>query len=117
MPSSISTSSAGVNLAASSTDGVFSIGTLPSAKTGYKIAVFGVAINHGDTTPSTVILNSKGSGSGTAISATLKAPANGGFVLPPGDEPWFTTNLSEGLTVTTGAGSTTGIQVIWKYVG
>ncbi len=111
------TNSAGVNLAASSTDGAFTIGTLPSALAGARVGVYKVLINHGDTTPSTVTLNSKGSSSGTAISCALKAPANGGFVVDSsGDEPWFSTNKGEGLTVTTGSGSTTGIQVVWKYI-
>jgi hypothetical protein len=116
MASSVTTTSAFVNAAASGTDTAFSGGTLPSAKTGSRVAVYGVVINQGDTTPSTVTLNSKGSGAGTAISCLLKAPANGGFVLPTGPEPYFTTNVNEGLTVTTGAGSATGIQVVWKYV-
>ena|SRR5690242_9639096 len=110
------TNSAGVNLAASTTDGAFTIGTLPSALAGAKVAVYGVAINHGDTTASSVTFNSKPSGAGTAITCALKASPNGGFVMNPGSEPWFTTNKGEGLTVTTGAGSTTGIQVIWKYL-
>lgn len=115
MASSATTQSAFVNLAASSTDGALTGGTLPSAKTGSRVAVYGLVISQGDTTPSTVTFNSKGSGAGTAVSALLKASANGGFVLAPGSEPYFTTNVGEGLTVTTGAGSATGIQVIWKY--
>lgn len=110
------TQSAFVNLAASSTDGPLTGGSLPSAKAGARVAVMGILLNQGDTTPSQVTLNSKGSGAGTAISCTLKAPANGGFVLNPSDEPWFVTNVGEGLTLTTGAGSTTGAQIIWKYI-
>ena len=112
----VTTQSAFVNLAASTTDGPFTGGTLPSARAGARVAVYGLIISQGDTTPSSVTFNSKPSGAGTAISGLLKASANGGFVLTPGMEPWFTTNKGEGLTVTTGIGSTTGIQVIWKYV-
>jgi hypothetical protein len=117
MASSASTNSSFVNLAASATDGPFTGGVIPSAKTGSRIAVYGIIVNQGDTTPSVVTFNSKGSGAGTAISANLKFPANGGVGLSgAGNEPLFTTNVNEGLTVTTGAGSTTGIQIIWKYV-
>ena len=116
MASSATTNSAFVNLAASSTDGPFTGGTLPSALAGAKVAVYGVVLSEGDTTPSSVTFNSKPSGAGTAISALLKASANGGFVMAPGSEPYFTTKTGEGLTVTTGAGSATGIQVVWKYV-
>lgn len=51
---------------------------------------------------------------GTALTAALKGAANGVVSLPPGQGAWFRTNAGEGLSVTTGAGSTTGIQV--QYV-
>lgn len=96
-------------IAASATDSV-----LIAAATGSKIVILAVVINQGDTTPSTVTFNSKGSGAGTAISPPLKAAANGGFVLPRNEGGWFATNNGEGLTVTTGAGSTTGVIVTYK---
>jgi hypothetical protein len=98
-----------VSVAASQTDSV-----LVAAGTG-KIIVHSVVINQGDTTPSTVTFNSKGWGAGTAISPPLKAGANGGFVLP--DNPgWFGTKVGEGLTVTTGAGSTSSIVVVYEII-
>ncbi len=116
--SGISTNFAFSAKAASATDGTIADtgSTAPSALAGRRVAVYGVVINHGDTTASSVTFNSKPSGSGTAISPALKAPANGGFVLPPGSEPYFYTKIGEGLTVTTSSGSTTNIAVIWKYV-
>lgn len=78
------------------------------------IEVVGVVVNHGDTTASSVTFNSKGSGAGTAISAALKGPANGGFVLPVSEGAWLRTNDGQALTVTTGAGSTTGIQIVYR---
>jgi hypothetical protein len=78
---------------------------------GKKIRVLGVVINHGDTTASAVTFNS----ATTAISATLKGPANGGFVLPVGGG-WFETARGDDLTVTTGAGSTTNIHVVYTPV-
>lgn len=95
-------------IAASQTDSV-----LVAASGTAKIVVTSVVINQGDTTPSTVTFNSKGSGAGTAISPPLKAAANGGFVLPLNEAGWFSTVAGQALTVTTGAGSTTGIIVTY----
>lgn len=53
---------------------------------------------------------------GTAISPALKAAANGVLSLPAGSGAWLTTNVGEGLTVTTGSGSTTGILVQYRYI-
>lgn len=99
------------NIAASATDS-----NLVSAVTGEKIRVLSFVINQGDTTPSTVVFNSKGSGAGTAISPTFKAAANGGFVLPENSKGWFETNSGEGLTASTGSGSTTGVLVTYTRV-
>jgi hypothetical protein len=98
-------------IAASATDS-----NLVSAVTNRKIRVLAVVINQGDTTPSTVTFNSKGSGAGTAIYAPLKAAANGGFVIPYNEKGWFATVAGEGLTVTTGAGSTTSVSVVYDTV-
>lgn len=51
---------------------------------------------------------------GTALTPAFKAGANGTIALAPGEGAWFRTNAGEGLSVTTGSGSTTGIQV--QYV-
>lgn len=99
------------SIAASQTDSV-----LVAAVAGSKIVVTAFIINQGDTTPSTVTFNSKGSGAGTAIFAGLKYAANGGTSTPPADQGWFATNAGEALTVTTGAGSTSGVGVIYKVI-
>lgn len=98
-------------IAASTTDSV-----LVAAVTGRKIRVLAFIINQGDTTPSAVTFNSKGGGAGTAIFAPLKYAANGGTNPPLIDSGYFETNVSEGLTVTTGAGSTTNVGVIYELV-
>jgi len=98
-------------VAASQTDSV-----LVAAATGKKIRVHGFILNHGDTTASAVTFNSKGSGAGTAKTPAHKGPANGGFVVTESTGAWFETNVGEGLTVTTGAGSTTNISVIYELV-
>jgi predicted Fe-Mo cluster-binding NifX family protein len=95
-------------VAASQTDSV-----LVAASAGQTIVVHSVVINQGDTTASTVTFNSKGSGAGTAIFPVLKAAANGVLVLPESGGGWFGTISGEGLTVTTGAGSTTSIVVTY----
>jgi hypothetical protein len=79
-----------------------------------RVRVHAFFINHGDTTPSPVTFNSKGSGAGTAIFPVLKYPANGGTsVGDPGQGRfWFSTNPGEALTVTTGVGSNTSIGVV-----
>lgn len=82
-----------------------------AAITDRKIRVLGVVINHGDTTASSVTFNT----ASAAISPAFKGPANGGFVLPVGGG-WFETNRGEALTVTTGAGSTTNIHVVYAVV-
>jgi hypothetical protein len=99
------------SVAASATDSV-----LVAAAAGKKIRVLSFVINQGDTTPSTVTFNSKGAGAGTAISPALKGPANGGFVAPNNPTGWFETIAGEGLTVTTGAGSTSAIVVVYELI-
>jgi hypothetical protein len=97
-------------VAASQTDS-----SLVSAVAGRKIRVTTVIINQGDTTASTVTFNSKGSGAGTAIYPALKFAANGGIGVT-NTTGLFETIAGEGLTVTTGAGSTTGIAVTYELV-
>lgn len=93
------------SIAASASDS-----SLVAAVTGKKIRVLAVVINQGDTTPSTVTFNS----ASAAISPALKAAANGGFVLPYNEVGWFETVAGEALTVDTGAGSTTGVIVVYE---
>lgn len=93
------------NVAASATDSA-----VVSAQTGKKIRVLNVAVSCG-ATPSTVTFNTKPAGAGSACSATF----NNSISLPDGDG-YFETNAGEGLTVTTGAGSTTGIQLAYTLI-
>lgn len=64
----------------------------------------------------TVTFNSKPAGAGTAISMQFQNAANGGAVLPFNQAGWFETTAGEGLSATTGAGSTTGVQVVYVEV-
>lgn len=93
------------NITASQTDS-----SVVAAVAGKKIRVIFLAIVSGGTATN-VTFNSKGSGAGTAVSPLLANAANGGAILPFNDNGWFETNSGEALTVTTGAGATTGILV------
>ena len=98
-------------VAAEQTDSV-----LVAANAGKQIRVIALVANQGDTTASAVTLNSKGSGAGVAIFPALKGAANGLVVLPECRSGWVETNPGEALTVTTGAGSATGIVVVYEVV-
>lgn len=67
-------------------------------------------------TATNVTFNSKGSGAGTAITSLIADAANGGAVLNYNPEGWFSTVPGEALTVTTGAGSATGINVSYVEI-
>lgn len=67
-------------------------------------------------TATNITFNSKASGSGVAISAAFANAANGGEVLPFSPIGWFQTVSGEALTVTTGSGSSTGVQVVYVEV-
>lgn len=94
------------NVAAAATDS-----NLVTARTGQKVRVMGAAVSCG-ATPSAVTFNSKPAGAGSAVSCAF----NNTVVLPENPNGWFETNVGEGLTATTGAGSTTGIQVSYQWV-
>jgi hypothetical protein len=79
---------------------------LVAAVAGQKIRVVSGLVSCG-ATPSSVQFTSKGAGAGTACGPVI---ANS-IVLPEQRSGWFETNVGEGLSVTTGAGSATGIQV------
>lgn len=100
--------SAFANVAASQTDS-----SIVAAVAGKKIRVKAVAFVCGDT-GTDATFNSKGGGAGTACSPLFANAANGGAVLNNNPEGWFETETGEALTLTTGAGSTTGVIV--KYV-
>lgn len=95
------------NISESTTDGA-----VISAVTGRTIRVLSAVLVCG-ATATTATFNTKGSGAGTAISMQFQNAANGGAVLPFNEGGWFQTNSGEGLTLSTGTGSTTGVQVTY----
>lgn len=99
-----------VNVAASQTDS-----SVIAAVASKKLRILAaVAVAGG--TATNLTFNSKGAGAGTAISPLLANGVNGGEILPPNPYGWFETNSGEALTVTTGAGASTGILVVYVEV-
>lgn len=98
------------NVAASTTDG-----NIVTAVASKKIRVLAVAAVAG-ATATNLTFNSKPGGAGAAISPLFANAANGGEILPFSPVGWFETVSGEGLAVTTGAGSTTGILVTYVEV-
>jgi predicted aconitase with swiveling domain len=95
------------NVAASATDSV-----LVAAATGLKIRVLTFLINHGSTTASTVVFNS----ASAAKTPKFLGVPNGVIGASNDRAGLFETNKGEALTVTTGAGSTTGIMVTYELI-
>lgn len=93
------------NVAASTTDS-----SIISAVASKKLRILSVVLECG-ATATNITFNTKPAGAGTAISMQFQNGANSGAVLARNEDGWFETNSGEGLTVTTGAGSTTGVQV------
>ena len=100
-----------VNVAASQTDSV-----VVAAVAGKVLRVLSAVLVTGGTATITTF-NSKGSGAGTAISPAFALGINGVLTLARHKDGWFDTNGGEALTVTTGAGSTTGILVSYAEMG
>lgn len=97
-------------IAASATDSA-----LVAAVSGKKIRVIAFIINEG-ASATTVTFNSKPAGAGTAVFAPLTYAANGGTTTAEVSSGWFETVKGEGLSVTTGAGSTTSVGVVYELV-
>jgi hypothetical protein len=109
----VSLQSAFANVAQSSTDTV-----LVAAKTGQRIVVLAILAHAAGSVETDVTLNSKGASSGTAICSTKQVAGNGGWRASRGcsTDFLFQTKRGEALTVTTGAGSTLGIDLLFAYL-
>lgn len=92
------------DVAASQTDS-----EIVAAVSGKHIRVLAYVIQCGGTA-TTIVFNT----ASTAITPSFANAANGGSVVPFNPVGWFETNEGEALTVTTGAGSATGVLV--RYV-
>jgi hypothetical protein len=98
------------NVAAAQTDAA-----VIAAVTAKKIRVLAL-MHQAGATATVITYNSKPAGAGTAVSPAFSNPINGGTPLPFNPSGWFQTNSGEGLSATTGAGSTTGILVVYVEV-
>jgi hypothetical protein len=98
------------NVAAGTTDGAVVTGV-----EGYHLRILAAAVMAGGTATN-VTFNTKPAGAGSAISCLFACGANGGVVLPHNRDGWFQTAADGGLTVTTGAGATVGVQVTYVEV-
>jgi len=90
-------------------------GALVTAVAGNKVRVLGVNVVAGGTA-TLVTFNSKPSGAGAAVSAAFSLGANGVLTLPIHEDGWFETSGAEGLSVTTGTGSTCAVTVIYTLL-
>lgn len=86
-------------------------GEIVAAVTGMRIRVLSVIGLAGGT--ATELTFKSGS---TAISLLFSNAANGGEILPNNVHGWFQSAAGEALNVTTGAGSSTGIQINYILV-
>lgn len=98
------------NVAASQTDS-----SIVAAVTNKAIRVLAAHAVAGGT-QTNLTFNTKPAGAGTPISPLLANAANGGEILPWNPLGWYDTNIGEGLTVTTAAGATSGLQVLYAEV-
>ena len=88
---------------------------LVAAVTGKKLRVLAVYASV-PTTATTITFNSKPAGSGTAVSGTIALGVSAPFSLPFNKHGYFQSNTSEGLSVTSGTGGTTGIGAVYIAV-
>src|SRR5258707_14728020 len=102
--------SAFVNVAASQTDNA-----LVPAVANRAIRVKSLVLMPG-ATATDITFNSKPTGAGSAISPTFAGGVRTTVVLPHEPLGWFQTKAGEGLTVTSGAGSTVGIIVVFDLL-
>lgn len=102
--------SAFANVAASQTDS-----SIVAGRTGMKVRVYAFFTWAG-ATATAITFNTKPAGAGSAISPLLAQGANGGGSMGFIQKGWFETGSGQGLTVTTGAGSATGVHVVYDYI-
>lgn len=95
------------NVTASQTDS-----NVITAVAGKRLRVLAIVLSPGGTA-TVITFNTKPSGAGSAVSPAFAQGINIPIVLPFNKDGWFDTNGGEGLTVTTGAGSTTGVLVLY----
>ena len=101
------------NIPSSSTDFVLVAGDLANLRA---IKVVAVAFVTGSSATNATFNSYPTGGPGTAISCLFANGQNGGAVLSRNEDGWFSTTGGQGLSCTTGSGSTTGVIVNYVYV-
>lgn len=91
-------------------------GALIAAQAGARIYVLSVVLSCAGTA-TTVTLNTKPGGGGAAIFGPINLAANSTVVLPIHEGGYCRTNLGEGLTATTGTGSTVTVEITYAVSG
>lgn len=92
-------------IAASTTDGA-----IVSGVAGKKVRITSLLVVPGSAT--TVTVNSKGAGAGTALTPALAAVT----VLPPNSDGWFESNIGEGISVSTSTGAASAVTINYVIV-
>lgn len=110
MAQGFKTANAKAAVAASQTDSA-----LVAAVAGKIIRVLSITMSAAATATASTFTTKPG-GAGTAISAVFTNPVNTPVSLPYNPHGHFETVAGEGLSVTTGAGSTTNYQVCYELV-
>lgn len=100
------------NVSASTTDQVLVV----ADNTFRSIKVVSVAFVAGATATNATFNTYPTGGPGVAISCLFANGANGGAVLNRNEDGWFWTVGGQGLSITTGSGSTLGVLVNYIYV-
>lgn len=107
------------DVAASTTDGTLTnpiTGSALAAVAGQKIRVYAAFVVGDDTATDVTFTSNPASGSSTDISPTLAFGASSGISLPYNSRGWFETLPGENLGVSTSAGGTVGVHVVYEYL-
>ena len=87
---------------------------LPAGAAGKRVYILGYEINTGSV-GAAVTFNSKGGGAGTSISPTFSIGNNGHKLVQPFWLGIYRTNVAEGLSITTDAGTGNVTGRLWFY--
>jgi hypothetical protein len=107
------------NVAASSTDAPLTnpiTGQALTARDGQKIRVYAAFVVGDDTATDVTFYSNPDTGTSTAISPILAFGSASGISLPHNPVGWFETLPGETLGITTSAGSTQGVHVVYDYL-
>lgn len=99
------------NVAASQTDSVLVTGVST-----FRVRVLAMMMIAGSTATNATFNSKPAASPGVAITCLFANAANSGGIMQRNDLGWFQTDIGQSLTVTTGAGSTTGFLFLYVLV-